>query len=91
MPLPEHRVLGHDRNQDLGEPCAQPLGVELPPATRVDLLDPELWARRAGQVRPRHERRGRLSVQRTSLRQYLSSARRLFVSAPFLFVTACIG
>ena len=43
MPLPEHRVLEHNRNQDNGEPCAQPLGVELQPAIRADLLDPALW------------------------------------------------
>ena len=43
MPLPEHRVLEHNRDQDNGEPSAQPLGVELPPAIRADLLDPALW------------------------------------------------
>src|ERR1700687_636250 len=43
MPLAEHRVLEHNRNQDLGELSAQPTGVELPPATRADLLDPALW------------------------------------------------
>ena len=43
MPLPEHRVLEHNRNQDNGEPSAQPLGVELQPAIRADLLDPALW------------------------------------------------
>jgi hypothetical protein len=43
MPLPEHRVLEHNRNQDLGELSAQPIGVELPPATRADLLDPANW------------------------------------------------
>src|SRR6202158_2308565 len=43
MPLAEHRVLEHNRNQDLGDLSAQPLGVELPPATRADLLDPVLW------------------------------------------------
>src|SRR5580700_295803 len=43
MPLPEHRVLEHNRNQDNGGPCAQPIGVELPPAIRADLLDPALW------------------------------------------------
>src|SRR5712692_4731981 len=43
MPLPEHRVLGHKRNQDNGEPSAQPLGIELPPAIRADLLDPANW------------------------------------------------
>jgi len=43
MPLPEHRVLEHNRNQDKGEPSAQPIGVELPPAIRADLLDPALW------------------------------------------------
>ena len=43
MPLPERRVLEHDRNQDNGEPSAQPLGVELPPAIRADLLDPVNW------------------------------------------------
>jgi hypothetical protein len=32
-----------NRNQDLGEFSAQPIGVELPPATRADLLDPALW------------------------------------------------
>ena len=43
MPLLEHHVLDHNRNQDNGEPSAQPLGVELPPANRADLLDPALW------------------------------------------------
>ena len=43
MPLPEHRVLEHNRNQDNGEPSAQPIGVELPPAIRADLLDPAIW------------------------------------------------
>jgi signal transduction histidine kinase len=43
MPLPERRVLEHNRNQDTGEPSAPPLGVELPPAIRADLLDPALW------------------------------------------------
>jgi len=43
MPLPEHRVLEHNGDQDNGEPSAQPLGVELPPAIRADLLDPALW------------------------------------------------
>jgi signal transduction histidine kinase len=43
MPLPEHRVLEHNRKQDNGEPSAQPIGVELPPAIRGDLLDPALW------------------------------------------------
>ena len=43
MPLPEHRVLEHNRNQDNGEPSAQPSVVELPPAIRADLLDPALW------------------------------------------------
>jgi len=43
MPLPEHRVLEHNRNQDNGEPSAQPLGVELQPAIRADLLDPVNW------------------------------------------------
>ena len=36
-------MLEHNRNQDNGEPSAQPLGVELPPAIRADLLDPALW------------------------------------------------
>lgn len=43
MPHPEHRVLEHKRNQDDGEPPAQPLGVELPAAICADLLDPALW------------------------------------------------
>src|SRR5260370_8839306 len=43
MPLPEHRVMEHNRKQDNGEPSAQPIGVELPPAIRADLLDPALW------------------------------------------------
>src|SRR2546425_8267614 len=43
MPLPEQRVLEHNRNQDNGEPSAQPIGVELPPAIRADILDPALW------------------------------------------------
>src|SRR5271155_4191740 len=43
MLLPEQRMPEQDRNQDLGELSAQPLGVELPPATRADLLDPALW------------------------------------------------
>ena len=32
-----------NRDQYLGELSAQPTGVELPPATRADLLDPALW------------------------------------------------
>src|SRR5438445_12913907 len=43
MPLPEHLVLEHNRNQDNGGPSAQPIGVELPPAIRADLLDPATW------------------------------------------------
>src|ERR1700687_4189474 len=43
MPLAEHRVLEHNRIQDIGELSALPTGVELPPATRADLLDPALW------------------------------------------------
>jgi signal transduction histidine kinase len=43
MPLPEHRVLEHNRNQENGGPCAQPIGVELAPAIRADLLAPALW------------------------------------------------
>ncbi len=55
MPLPEHRVLEHNRKPPHpalspqgrglgeGEPAAQPIGVELPPAFRADLLDPALW------------------------------------------------
>src|SRR5260370_36107175 len=43
MPLPEHRVLEHNRNQDNGAPSAQPIGVELPPAIRADLLEPANW------------------------------------------------
>jgi signal transduction histidine kinase len=43
MPLPEHRVLEHNRNQGNCEPSAQPIGIELPPAIRADLLDPALW------------------------------------------------
>jgi diguanylate cyclase (GGDEF)-like protein len=36
-------VLEHNRNQNNGEPFAQPTGVELPSAIRADLLDPALW------------------------------------------------
>src|SRR6266849_1798808 len=43
MSLAEHRVLERNRNQDNGAPAAQPLGVELPPAIRGDLLDPVNW------------------------------------------------
>ena len=43
MPLAEHRVLEHNRNQDNGEPASQPIGVELSPAIRADLLDPANW------------------------------------------------
>src|SRR5712691_13495131 len=43
MPLPEHRVLEHNRNQDNGEPSAQSIGVELQPAICADLLDPAHW------------------------------------------------
>ncbi|MFI5459328.1 MAG: ATP-binding protein [Isosphaerales bacterium] len=43
MPLAEHLVLEHNGNQDNSEPSAQPIGVELPPAIRADLLDPTLW------------------------------------------------
>ena len=39
MPLPEHRVLEHNRNQDNGEPSAEPIGIELQPAIRADLLE----------------------------------------------------
>jgi signal transduction histidine kinase len=41
MPLPEQ--LEHNRNQDKGEPVAQPIGVELQAALRADLLDPVNW------------------------------------------------
>src|SRR5713101_5998246 len=43
MPLPEHRVMEHNRNQENGDPSAQPIGVELQPAICADLLDPALW------------------------------------------------
>ena len=43
MPLPEHRVPEHNRNQDHDAPSAQPLGALLPPAIRADLLDPANW------------------------------------------------
>jgi signal transduction histidine kinase len=43
MPLPEQRMPEQNGNQDLGELSAQPIGFELPPATRTDLLDPALW------------------------------------------------
>src|SRR6266849_10687754 len=43
MPLPEHRVMEHNRKQDNGAPSAQPIGVELPPAIRAELLNPALW------------------------------------------------
>jgi len=33
----------HNRKQDNREPSAQPIGVELPPAIRADLLDPANW------------------------------------------------
>ncbi len=36
-------LLEHNRNQDNGELSAQPLGVELQPAIRADLLDPVNW------------------------------------------------
>ena len=36
-------MLEHNRNQNNGEPSAQPISVELPPAIRADLLDPALW------------------------------------------------
>src|ERR1700686_3735415 len=39
----EHPVLERNSNQDHVEPSAQPIGVELPPAIRGDLLDPALW------------------------------------------------
>src|ERR1700686_2600096 len=39
----EHPVLERNSNQDHVEPSAQPIGVELPPAIRADLLDPALW------------------------------------------------
>jgi hypothetical protein len=58
MPLPEHRVLERNRNQDNGEPSAQPIGVELQPAIRADLLDPALWQDGLAKVRPWHEPRG---------------------------------
>src|SRR5713101_5377541 len=43
MPLPEHRVMEHNRKQDNSEPSAQPISVELPPAIRAELLNPALW------------------------------------------------
>src|SRR6266702_2283119 len=43
MPLPEPRVLEHNRSQDKGEPSAPAAGVELSPALRADLLDPARW------------------------------------------------
>src|SRR5713226_179005 len=43
MPLLEQRVLEHNRKQDNGEPSAPPIGVELPPAIRAELLNPALW------------------------------------------------
>jgi len=43
MPLPEPHMPEQNRNQDLGELSAQPIDVELPPATRADILDPALW------------------------------------------------
>src|SRR6266849_11206529 len=43
MPLPEHRVMEHNRKHDNGEPSAQPISVELPPAIRAELLNPALW------------------------------------------------
>ncbi|HLN31640.1 MAG TPA: PocR ligand-binding domain-containing protein, partial [Gemmataceae bacterium] len=43
MPLPEHHVLKHNRNQDNSDPFAQLIAVELQPAIRADLLDPALW------------------------------------------------
>jgi signal transduction histidine kinase len=43
MHVPEHRVLEHNGDQGNGEPAAQPLCAELPPAIRADLLDPALW------------------------------------------------
>jgi signal transduction histidine kinase/CheY-like chemotaxis protein/pimeloyl-ACP methyl ester carboxylesterase len=43
MLLLEKRMPEQNRNQDLGELFAQPIGVELPPATLADLLDPALW------------------------------------------------
>src|SRR4051794_36212621 len=39
MPLPEHRVLEHNRNQDNAEPLAPLIGVELPLAIPADLMD----------------------------------------------------
>jgi hypothetical protein len=39
----EHRMLERNRNQGNGEISAQPIGVELPPASCADLLDPALW------------------------------------------------
>ena len=42
-PLSEQRMPEKHRNQDLGDIPAQLLGVELPPATHADLLDPQLW------------------------------------------------
>src|SRR5260370_14183557 len=43
MPLPEHRVLEHNRKQDNGAPSAPPISFELPPAIRAELLNPALW------------------------------------------------
>src|SRR5712692_7288435 len=43
MPVPEQRVLEHNRKQDNGESSAPPIGVDLPPAIRAELLNPALW------------------------------------------------
>jgi hypothetical protein len=48
------RVLEQNGNQDIGEPFAQPTGVELPPATRADLLDPALWPWQVSRKIPLH-------------------------------------
>jgi signal transduction histidine kinase len=43
MPIVEHRLPEDNRNRDNGEVYARPIAVELPPAIRADLLDPDLW------------------------------------------------
>ena len=43
MPVSEQRLPAQNPDQDLGDLSAHLIGVELPLATRADLLDPALW------------------------------------------------
>jgi hypothetical protein len=59
IPLPEQCVVEHNRKQDNGKPSAEPVGADLQPAIRADLLDPVKLEGGFSNLRPRHEPRRR--------------------------------